>query len=215
MPRFTPTKLETVPKSNWNAGQISDTRYAYEVIVNGPVRSIIKIKGMNWNTGHGSYAYEQYYTVYAKQSYTASKVIFTTFSADKPGVKMGAGFRKKPEENHFVQEGGIIISSGPEAIKDPENIDDRKKHKVEFIGTALIVKDSYKPEYQYVSDHKGNHTFRIDAAKDNSFEFMLSSAWSEGAVYNNKKDFTDYIRKTSREYNSPVQSNFIQIQKKE
>lgn len=215
MPRFTPTKLETAPKSNWNAGQISDTRYAYEVIVNGPVRSIIKIKGMNWNTDHGSYAYEQYYTVYAKQSYTASKVIFTTFSADKPGVKMGAGFRKKPEENHFLQEDGIIISSGPEAIKDPENIDDRKEHKVEFIGTALIVKDSYKPEYQYVSDHKGNHTFRIGAAKDNSFEFMLSSAWSEGAVYNNKQDFTDYIRKTSMEYNSPVQSDFIQIQKKE
>ena len=128
---------------------------------------------------------------------------------------MGVGFRKKPEENHFVQEDGIIISSGPEAIKDPENIDDRKEHKVDFIGTALIVKDIYKPEYQFVSGHKGNHTFRISAPKDHSFEFMLSSAWSEGAVYNNSKDFTDYIRKTRLEYNSPVQSNFIQIQKKE
>jgi hypothetical protein len=44
---------------------------------------------------------------------------------------------------------------------------------------------------------------------------MLSSAWSEGAVYNNTNDFSDYIRKTSMEYNSPVQSNFIQIQEKE
>ena len=215
MPRFTPTKVESAPKSYWNAGQLSDTRYTYEVIVNGPIRSTIKIKGLNWNTGNGSYEYEQYYTAYAKQSYTTSKVVFTTFAPDKPGVKMGAGFRKKPQEDHFVQEDGIIISSGPETIRDPENIDDRKEHKVEFIGTALVVKDSYRPEYQYVSDHKGNHTFRIGAAKDNSFEFMVSSAWSEGAVYTNKKDFSDYIRQTSLEYNSPVQLNFIQIQEKE
>jgi hypothetical protein len=74
MPRFTPTRNELAPRSNWNAGQLSDTRYAYEVIVNGPVRSMIKIKGMNWNSGNGFYEYEQYYTVYAKQSYTTSKV---------------------------------------------------------------------------------------------------------------------------------------------
>ena len=42
--------------------RISDTRYAYDVIVNGPLRSMIKIKGMNWNTGNGFYEYEQYYT---------------------------------------------------------------------------------------------------------------------------------------------------------
>ena len=128
---------------------------------------------------------------------------------------MGVGIRKKPAEDHFVREGGIIISSGPEEIRDPGNIDDREAQKVEFIGTALIVKDSYKPEYQFVKDHRGNHVFRITAPKDNSFEFMVSSAWSEGAVYNNTKDFTDYIRKTSLEYRSPVQTRFIRIREKE
>jgi len=215
MPRFTPTRARLAPKSNWNAGQISDTRYAYEVIVNGPLRSMIKIKGMNWNTGNGSYEYEQYYTVFAKQSYTASKVIFKTFSPDGRGVKMGVGFRKKPAENHFVQEGGVIISSGPEEVKDPGNIDDREAQIVDFIGTALIVKDSYKPEYQFVSKHSGNHTFRIGTPRDESFEFMLSSAWSEGAVYNNAKDFTDYINKTALEYNDPVRTSFVRKQEKE
>jgi hypothetical protein len=214
MPRFTPVKRELAPKSSWNAGQISDTRYAYEVLVNGPVRSIIRIRGMNWNTGQGSYAYEQTYTAFAKQSYTASEVTFTTFSPETPGVRMGVGIRKKPEENHFIQEGGIIISSGPEAIRDPENIDDRKEHRVEFVGTAVVVRDRYKPEYQFVSDHRGNHTFRINAPVDNRFEFLVSSAWSEGAVYNNEKDFSDYIRKTSLEYNSPVQTRFVRTQEK-
>ena len=86
---------------------------------------------------------------------------------------------------------------------------------VEFIGTALLVRDDYKPEYQFVSGHKGNHTFRINAARDNGFEYLLSSAWSEGAVYNNKKDFSDYIRKTSLEYNHPVHDNFVQVQEKQ
>ncbi len=214
MPRFTPSKKELAPRSVWNAGQISDTRYAYEVITNGPIRSIIKIKGMNWDTGNGFYEYEQYYTVYAKQSYCTSKVKFTTFLPKDVDVKMGCGIRKKPDEDYFVQEGGMLISSGPEAIKDPDNIDDREEYLVDFIGSALVIKDTYKPEYQFVSEHMGNHTFKIMTSKENSFEYLLSSAWSEGAVYNNKEDFTDYIVKTSLEYNNPLKTNFIQIQEK-
>jgi len=140
--------------------------------------------------------------------------VFTTFSPTVSGVNMGAGFRKRPKENNFVQEGGIIISSGPESIRDPESSDNRKSHKVEFVGAALVVKDSYQPEYQFVDDHRGNHTFRITAPKANSFEFLVSSAWSEGAVYNNRKDFSDYIRKTSLEYNNPVSPKFVQTQDK-
>jgi hypothetical protein len=214
MPRFTPAKGKLLGKSNWNAGQISDTRYAYEVVVNGPVRSIIRIKGMNWNTGNGFYEYEQTYTVYAKQSYTTSRVEFTTFSPEVEGVKPGVGIRKKPDEDFFVREDGVIISGGPESIKDPENIDDREEYRVDFVGTALIVKGDYKPEYQFVSSHNGNHTFKLTPVEDNTFEFLLSSAWSEGAVYNNEKDFSDYIRKTKREYESPVQARFVQIQDK-
>ena len=214
MPRFTPTQDELAPGSLWNAGQISDTRYAYDVVVNGPIRSIIKIKGTNWNTGNGSYEYEQYYTVFAKQSYTTSRVRFTTFSPEVEDVKMGVGISRKPNEEFFVQEDGVIISSGPESIKDPENIDDREEYTVDFVGTALIVRDQYKPEYQFVSERRGNHTFRLTASMDNSFEYLLSSAWSEGAVYNNEKDFSDYIRKTSLEFNNPVASEFVGTQDK-
>ena len=214
MPRFTPTQSRLPFKSNWNAGPISDTRYTYEVVVNGPVRSMIKIKGMNWNSGNGLYEYEQTYTVYAKQSYTTSRVEFTTFSPQVEGVLMGVGIRKKPDEDYFAAEDGVIISSGPEAIRDPENIDDREEYKVDFVGTALMVKDDYQPAYQFLSSHNGNHTFRITAAQNNIFEFLLSSAWSEGAVYNNKTDFSDYIGKTKLEYESPVAAGFVRIQDK-
>jgi len=213
MPRFTPAKEKLAKKSMWNAGQLSDTRYAYEVVVNGPVRSIIKIKGMNWDSGKGFYEYEQFYTVYAKQSYCTSLVIFTTFKPEQSGVLPGCGFRKKPQEDHFIQEDGIIISSGPEAIRDPENIDDREEHQVDFIGSALVVKDMYKPEYQFIESNKGNHAFKVTPIK-NTYEYMLASAWSEGAVYANKEDFTDYIIQTGKEYNNPLQLLFEDVQEK-
>ena len=81
-------------------------------------------------------------------------------------------------------------------------------------SAVMKNKDKYKPAYQFVSSHNGNHTFRITAARDNAFEYLLSSAWSEGAVYNNEKDFSDYIRKTKLEYESPVQASIVQIQDK-
>ncbi len=94
-PRFTPTQEEKAMDKTWNAGQISDTRYAYEVVVNGPLRSMVKIKTMNWNTGEGSYALEQYYTAYAKQNYSSCKVRFTQFDPKKTGVDPGLWHSQK------------------------------------------------------------------------------------------------------------------------
>jgi hypothetical protein len=215
LPRFTPTREKLAPEGSlWNAGQISDTRYAYEVVVNGPVRSMIKIKTMNWNSGSGSYALEQYYTVYAGQSYSTCQVQYTQFQPKKAGVKMGCGIRKKPGEEFLFQDGGVLISSGPEQIKDPEKIDERADWFVDFIGKALVVKDSYLPEYQYTPHAGGNHTFKVRPDAENHFEYMLFAAWSEGEVYNNPEDFEAYVKKTALEFNRPIAITFKTVENK-
>lgn len=211
-PRFTPTQRATVPKSHWNAGQISDTRYAYEVITNGPIRSMIRIKGMNWDSGNGFYEYEQVYTAYARQSYCASKVTFTTFNPRKLEVLAGCGMRKKPREDNFVQEGGLVISSGAENIKDPEMIDDRDQWSIPFIGGAIVVKDKYKPEYQFIKGYRGNHAFRVTPNENHTFEYMVLNAWSEGEVYNNKDLFNAYVRKSAQEFNNPAIARFVKVE---
>jgi hypothetical protein len=213
-PRFTPTQHEIAPKSLFNAGQISDTRYAYDVIVNGPLRSMVKIKTMNWNSGAGQYELVQYYTAYAHQNYCTCKVIFTEFQPLNNKVVMGCGIRKKPAENNFIQKGGVIISSGPEGIRDPEKIDQRMEIIVDFIGSALVVKNQYLPEYQYVKGRDGNHTFRVKADNNHSFEFALFSGWSEGSVLNNAADFNNYVTAKSMEFNNPLNVDFIKIEKK-
>ncbi|MGW8314803.1 MAG: DUF4861 family protein [Bacteroidales bacterium] len=206
LPRFTPAQKRLAPEgSRWNAGPISDTRYAYEVISNGPVRSIIKIKTLNWNTARGSYEVEQLYTAYTDQSYSTCRVTYRHFDTKFPGVVMGCGIRRQPGVNEsLVQEGGIVISSGPEGVKDPENIDDREEVVYPFIGKALVVKDMYEPQYQYSDDYEGNHTMKVTPDEQNGFEYMIFAAWSDGAVYNNQKDFEAYVQHTSLEYNNPV-----------
>ena len=214
LPRVTPAQVRLNPKGSlWNAGQISDTRYAYEVVVNGPVRSIIKIKTMNWNSGNGTYDLEQYYSVYAQQSYSTCKVVYKNFHPNKAGVKMGCGIRKKPGEENLFQKGGIVISSGPEQIRDPENIDERAEWMMPFIGKAIVVRDLYMPVYQYTKHAEGQHTFKVTPDKQNQFEYMIFAAWSEGVVYNNQKDFEAYVKTTAMEYNNPVEISFVKVEK--
>lgn len=217
LPRFTRTQKEKAQEGSlWNAGPISDTRYAYEVIANGPVRSIMKVKTMNWNTEVGAYELEQYYTAYAKQSYSTCQVRYKKFATKKPGVKMGCGIRRKPEiREELLQKDGIIVSSGPEMIKDPENIDTRDALPVDFVGKAIAVKEKYKPEYRYTDSKGGNHTFAVTPDSENRYEYIIFAAWSEGVVYNNQKDFEEYVQKTALEFNNPVKISYIKLEKKD
>lgn len=127
---------------------------------------------------------------------------------------MGCGLRKKPGEEYLYQEGGILISSGEELIRDPEKIDERADWLMSFIGKALVVKDKYKPEYQFTTNAGGNHTFRVTPDSENRFEYMLFAAWSEGAVYNNLEDFEEYVVNTSIEFNNPIEIGFVNLEKK-
>ena len=214
MPRFTPVQEKLANGSLWNAGQISDTRYAYEVVVNGPVRSMIRIKGMNWDSGNGFYEYEQLYSIEAGTHYTTSRVTFTQFFPKGLGTEMGCGVRQKPEEDNFIQEGGLVVTSGPEYIRDPEDIDDRPDWRVNFIGMALAVKEEYQPQYQFIPTNSRNHTFRIEPNESKSYEYMVMASWEEGPLYNTKESFNAYARKTYREYNAPVESRFVKIEHK-
>lgn len=53
-PRFTPARTEAGFDEAWNVGPVSDTRYVFDVVVSGPLRSMIRVKTFNWNTGRGT-----------------------------------------------------------------------------------------------------------------------------------------------------------------
>jgi hypothetical protein len=213
-PRFTPVPGPKISERNFNEDQLTDTRYAFDVVVNGPVRSMIRVKTMNWNSGNGSYELEQYYTAYTNQSYSTCKVVFTRFNPYVQGVQFGCGIRADASEKENMVEKGIALRTGPENVADPDDDTGQKSHKVEFIGSALVVKDIYKPEYVRVRSNGGNHTFKIPVNSERTYEYMIAGAWSEGAVYNTPELFKEYVRKTALEYNNPVVLKFGELEQK-
>lgn len=203
-PRFTPQNA-AVASTNFNLNQIDDTRYAFEVLVNGPVRSMVRVRTMNWRSGSGLYELEQIYTAYAHQSYSTARVRYSTFEPQDSGTAFAAAIRRHGNEQISYQQDGVVITGGSEAIRNP---DDRESAQnaltVDFAASALVVKDVYRPQYVFVPDYQGNHAFRIPVTQDRSFEYLIAAAWSEGAVLNTAEGFRDYVLGTAREYNSPV-----------
>jgi len=213
-PRFTPIQGEKISERNFNEDQITDTRYSFDVVVNGPMRSIIRVRTMNWKTGNGYYELIQDYTAYTNQSYSTCKVAFTKFLPSTNGVSFACGIRANADESGNVIEQGIAIRIGSELVADPDDDTGQKAHKVDFIGSALVVKEKYNPAYQHVRWFGPNHTFRITVTKDLVFEYLIAGAWNEGVVHNTPELFKSYVRKTAIEYNNPAQVEFGMLEQK-
>lgn len=219
-PRFTPVAASQPVATKFNAGQLSDTRYAYDVVVNGPLRSAVRIRIMNWKTGRGSYAAEQVCFAYAGESYSRCRVTFPEFSPRVDGVLPGCGFRKKPQESDFFQSGGVIVSGGPETIRNPdETLAIEGRLRVDFIGGALVVPTRYAPEYVYreethAGEVQGNHLFRVTPDENGSFEYMIAAAWSEGEVLTDSESFKEYVIRAAAGMNAPVEVSFSALEEK-
>ncbi len=164
---------------------------------------MIRVRTMNWESGKGRYELEQIYTAYAHQSYSTCQVRYTRFLPKQRGVVMGAGLRKKPNQNRFFQQGGVVITAGPEEVMDPD--EGTISSTIDLIASAMIVKSEYRPIYQFTPDFKGNHTFKV-TPRDGRFEYLIAGAWSEGAILNTYEGFEAYVRQVAREYESPVRA---------
>ncbi len=213
-PRFTPAMAGDVTYHNFNIGQISDARFAYEVIVNGPLRSMVKCKTFNWDTGDGFYELEQVYTAYNNQSYSTCGVTYTRYLPEHQDTMFGCGIRKNAQEKVYYQDGGIVMTMGDAVIENPDDTMGITGLHVDFVGTALVVKDCYKPEYQFVRSYGENHCFKIPSNENMTYEYMLFGAWSEGSVLNTTESFKEYVLKTAKEYNNPLQVRELTIEKK-
>jgi hypothetical protein len=201
-PRFSPN-ADAVER--WNTNQLRDTRYAFEVIVNGPLRSMVRIKTMNWNSGKGRYALEQIYTAYAGHNYATAKVKFDQWQPRGKGVEFAAGIRKKEGETLGLRQGGVVVTTAPEAIRNPDDTDSTQNAlRVAYAGAALVVKDSYRARHVSVAQQQGNEVFRFPVRADGRYEYMIAAGWSEGEVLKTAAGFRDYVVGVAKEYNSPA-----------
>ena len=206
-PRFSPYKGQ---------GQIYDTRYAYDVVVNGPLRSMIRVHIMNWRTGKGEYEVEQLYTAYKNKSYSTCKVRFLSFIAENNTTSFGCGIRKLMNEVELYRKNGTIISLAQNVdIFDPDvQRQFETRLLVGFIGIALAAKNPEAAQYQFISDFDGNHTFRIPVSENLSYEYLIAAGWSEGSVNRTANEFKNYVQTTTLEYRHPIKITSLSLEKK-
>lgn len=207
-PRFSPFRGE---------GQLHDTRYAYEVICNGPMRSMIKVHIMNWRTGNGTYDLEQIYTSYKNKSYSTCEVNYLKFISGNNETTFGCGIRKLMNEVEFCKDKGSIISLAKDVdIFDPDvQSQFATRFMVDFMGTAMVLKNPDNSEYQFISDFDGNHTFRFPINKDKSFEYLIAAGWSSGSVNKTPDEFKSYVHSITYEYRNPINIKSVLLEKKE
>jgi hypothetical protein len=212
------------------AGPFVDTRFAFDVVYNGPLRSAIRVKTMNWNTGLGQYEIEQLYVAYAHKSYSTCRVAYTRFLNTEPGVMFGCGIREIMNQNASYQQGGLVISFGKDVVvRAPNNDIGEKGVVLDFEGIALAVRDTYRPEYRNVKAnilcidtprvraHAGtpnNHVMRIPLTPDRTYEYMIAGAWSQGAVNKTAEEFKQYMITAALEYNNPPSLKNVTLEQK-
>ncbi len=200
---------------NTGSGPFQATRYAFDIVVNGPLRSIIRAKTMNWNTGSGQYELEQLYTAYAHKSYSTCQVKFTKFLPTVPFTTFCCGIRKIMSEYDTYQKGGLVVSMGKNIeIRIPDEDIGDEGLMVDFEGIALVVRDRYKPEYRNIKGLGGNHVFRIPVTTDHSFEYMIAGGWSEGSVNNTAENFKEYVEVEALKYNYPPEIMIGEVEEK-
>ena len=207
-PRFSPSM---------DKGPFTNTRYAYDIVANGPLRSIVRSRTMNWSTGKGSYELDQLFTAYASKYYYTCKVTFSQFLPVNAETDFGCGIRKLPNESTQFQQDGIVISATDNLkhiITPIEGDPGLKRGVEEFLGLALVVKDNYNPSYRAIEGFSGNHTFRIPSTGNPGYEYLVASAWSEGVSITDYESFKEYVFDTAFEYNNPVRIQSLTPEKK-
>jgi hypothetical protein len=187
-----------------NLGPVKDTRFAFDLVYNGPLRSRIKVTTTNWNSGNGFYELEQCYTAYASKSWSLVETKFNKFFPPHSNVKFGAGMRRIMNEYTSVNKKGIAISMGKdiEARIPDEDIGDEVLI-VPWQGIGMVIRDKFKPEYKAIKNYGGNHLFKMPLTNDLTYEYMIVAGWSFGEVNNNEKDFVKYVDEEALKYNNP------------
>ena len=196
-------------------GPYHDTRFAFDVVCNGPLRSMIEVKTTNWNSGNGFYELRQYYTAYAHKSWSTVEVVFDQFFPPTGEAMFGAGMRKLMNEYKSINRGGIVISMGKDIeARIPDEDIGEDVLIVPWQGIGLVVKDEYKPNYHTIDNYGGNHVLMMPQTANQRFEYMVVDGWSFGSTNNSEKTFTGYVEAEALKYNNPPEVHIHEFEHK-
>lgn len=68
----------------------------------------------------------------------------------------------------------------------------------------MVVKDSYKPQYENIKSSSGNHIFSYPVTPNLKYDSSSPMAWNKNAVNRTAEEFRKYMLDEGALYNTPV-----------
>ncbi len=191
--------------TNLGRGPMFDTRAAFHVIVNGPLRSMIRVDTMNWNTAAGSYELRQWFTAYAHENYSTVRTEFTRLMHEDGDVRLGVGMRKMMNETEARVGGGAVVSHGHKLDVFDVNtaLPEGEKHMIDWIGIAIAVKEELGAQYHSMEAQDGNHLLHFAVPAGQAFDYIMLGGWSDGYQHNTPAAFEQYVARSVAVFNRP------------
>lgn len=109
--RFTSARTAAGIAHVCSAGLVSETRDVFDLVVNGPMRSVVRMRTMNWDSGRGRYASEQRFAAYSSRNHATCSVRFTTLSPVDPCTVVACGIRRRLRTVRSVRCATVLCAS--------------------------------------------------------------------------------------------------------
>ena len=208
-PRFTPVHDQKVPESLWNAGQISDTRYAYESDLQWPVK--IDHPHKNDELGYRERLLRVQTGLYGLRR---AKLLYVESALHDLCAKAGRrinGLRcaeKGERRTTLFKRGVCSFLPGRKISKIRKTLMIAIFGKFRLLGWAWWLKKLTIRNTSLLKNLAETIPFGSSPTKTTATKYMLVAGWAEGAVYNSKETFNAYVEKCAREFNAPVGVSF-------
>lgn len=179
-------------------------RRAMRVIASGPVRAIVEVVDLGWNTrnaGKQPVDMTTRYTVYAGRRDCAVDV---SFRRPATGYEFSTGIINVKGSEGFTDNHGLRACWGtdwPVALKDSAG------HKPETVGMAIYVPEKYV--VKELPANTDNYPFVVgNAAADGLHYFINFCSDNETFGYHSAKDWFNYLKDWRKELDAPVEITY-------
>lgn len=171
-----------------------------KVLASGPVRAIVEIVDLGWNTGNAGKQPVNMTTRYTAYSGRRDVDVNVTFSKPVKDYLFATGLVNVKGSEEFSDKKGLRACWGTDWAV---SLKDSAGHKPETVGLAIYI-----PQNNIVEElpaDKENYPYVVNTAGGNSLYYAINfCSDNETFGYHSAKDWFNYLKEWKKEMESPI-----------
>lgn len=175
-----------------------------KVLASGPVRAVVEVVDLGWNTGNTGKSPVNMTTRYSAFSGRRDVTVDVTFTKPATGYEFTTGIVNVKGSQELTDKHGLRGCWGtdwPVALKDSAG------HKPETVGLAIYI-----PEKNIIKElpaNQDNYPFVVNTAGTRSLSYAVNfCSDNESFGYHSAKEWMGYLKEWKKQMESPVTITF-------